>query len=72
MLALAHTLIAERRHDEAFLARYCNGFERVLPYLTGESDGQPKDAGMGRSDHRRAGGDDPRTGAADGGHSARC
>jgi biotin/methionine sulfoxide reductase len=44
MLALAHTLIAEDRHDKAFLGRYCSGFERVLPYLTGEADGQPKDA----------------------------
>jgi biotin/methionine sulfoxide reductase len=44
ILALAHTLIAERRHDEAFLARYCTGFERVLPYLTGAADGRPKDA----------------------------
>ena len=44
MLALAHTLVAERRHDAAFLARYCSGFERVLPYLTGEADGRPKDA----------------------------
>ena len=44
MLALAHTLIAECHHDEAFLARYCNGFPRVLPYLTGEADGQRKDA----------------------------
>ena len=23
---------------------YCTGFERVLPYLLGETDGQPKDA----------------------------
>ena len=44
MLALAHTLVVERRHDEAFLAHYCTGFSRVLPYLTGEADGQPKDA----------------------------
>ena len=44
MLALAHTLVSERRHDEAFLARYCTGFARVLPYLTGAADGQPKDA----------------------------
>jgi biotin/methionine sulfoxide reductase len=44
MLALAHTLIIERRHDEAFLARYCAGFGRLLPYLTGEADGKPKDA----------------------------
>ena len=45
LLALAHTLIVERRHGEGFLARYCNGFERVLPYLAGETDGRPKDAG---------------------------
>ena len=32
------------RHDAAFLARYCTGFEHVRPYLTGETDGQPKDA----------------------------
>ncbi|MGH7110173.1 MAG: molybdopterin-dependent oxidoreductase [Stellaceae bacterium] len=44
MLALAHALIADGRHDAAFLARYCSGFARVLPYLMGESDGQPKDA----------------------------
>ena len=44
MLALAHTLISERRHDETFLARYCAGFARVLPYLTGAADGQPKNA----------------------------
>jgi biotin/methionine sulfoxide reductase len=44
MLALAYTLIVERRHDEVFLGRCCSGFERVLPYLTGETDGQPKDA----------------------------
>jgi len=44
MLALAHTLIVDRRHDEVLLARCCTGFQRVLPYLTGETDGQPKDA----------------------------
>lgn len=44
LLALAHTLVAERLHDEAFLARYCTGFERVRPYLMGESDGRPKNA----------------------------
>lgn len=43
MLALAHTLVTEGLHDRAFLARYTIGFERFLPYLTGESDGQPKD-----------------------------
>ena len=44
LLALVHTLVAEQLHDQAFLARHCVGFERVLPYLTGASDGQVKDA----------------------------
>jgi len=44
MLALAYTLVSERRHNEAFLERYCSGFDRVLPYLTGAEDGVPKDA----------------------------
>jgi biotin/methionine sulfoxide reductase len=44
MLALAHTLWAEGLHDRAFLDRYTTGFARFLPYLTGEADGQPKDA----------------------------
>ncbi len=44
MLALVHTLIGENLHDQGFLSKYCCGFERVLPYLTGAGDGQPKDA----------------------------
>jgi len=44
MLALAHTLIVEGRHNEAFVASYCTGFTRVQPYLMGAADGQPKDA----------------------------
>jgi len=44
MLALAHTLISEGLHDAAFLDRYCAGYDRVLPYLMGKSDGQTKDA----------------------------
>ncbi len=44
LLALTHTLVSEGLHDEAFLARHCTGFERVRPYLMGETDGQPKDA----------------------------
>ncbi len=44
MLGLAHTLVAEGLHDQGFLARYTVGFERFLPYLMGETDGQPKDA----------------------------
>ena len=41
MLALAHTLVTEGRHDRAFLSRYCVGLER---YLLGVSDGCPKTA----------------------------
>jgi biotin/methionine sulfoxide reductase len=44
MLAMAYTIAAEGRHDRAFLERYCIGFDRLLGYLTGESDGVPKDA----------------------------
>ena len=44
LLAIAHTLYAEGLHDAAFLDRYTVGFDRLLPYLTGASDGQPKDA----------------------------
>jgi biotin/methionine sulfoxide reductase len=44
LLALTHTLVSEGLHDRAFLATHCTGFERVLPYLMGQTDGQPKDA----------------------------
>lgn len=44
MLGLAHTLWAEGLHDRGFLDRWCTGFDRLLPYLTGEADGQPKNA----------------------------
>ncbi|MBZ4021787.1 hypothetical protein CKO11_04845 [Rhodobacter sp. TJ_12] len=44
MLALAHTLVREDLHDADFLRTHCVGFEVFLTYLTGESDGQPKDA----------------------------
>jgi len=44
MMGLAHTLVAEGLHDEKFLSSYTTGFDRFLPYLTGETDGQPKDA----------------------------
>ena len=39
MLALAHTLVAEKLHDADFLARYCVGFERFRDYLMGRDDG---------------------------------
>jgi biotin/methionine sulfoxide reductase len=44
LLALTHTLIVEGRHDQAFLDTHCTGFERILPYLMGTTDGQTKDA----------------------------
>ena len=44
MLALTHELVANRQHDEAFLARYCEGWDGFLAYLQGHQDGQPKNA----------------------------
>lgn len=44
MLGLAHTLHAEGLHDSAFLESHCVGFSHFEPYLTGASDGRPKDA----------------------------
>jgi biotin/methionine sulfoxide reductase len=44
MLGMAHTLVAERRHDRAFLDRFCVGYEAFEAYLLGRSDSQPKDA----------------------------
>ena len=44
MLAMAHTLIVEGRHDVVFLERYCVGFDAFRRYLLGESDSVPKNA----------------------------
>jgi biotin/methionine sulfoxide reductase len=44
MLGLAHTLITENLHDEAFLERYCVGFEQLRDYVLGTNDGVPKSA----------------------------
>lgn len=44
MLALAHTLLTENLHDQAFLDRYTVGFDRVAAYLLGKDDGKPKTA----------------------------
>ncbi|MFY0635257.1 MAG: molybdopterin-dependent oxidoreductase [Vannielia sp.] len=44
MLGLAHTLVVEGLHAQDFLESHCTGFDRFLPYLTGASDGTPKDA----------------------------
>lgn len=42
LLALAYIVYTESLHNAAFLAQYCVGFERFVPYLVGASDGQPK------------------------------
>lgn len=44
MMGLAHTLLTEGLHDEAFLSRYSVGFDIVAAYLRGEADGVVKDA----------------------------
>ena len=44
MLGLAHTLLSEDLHDQAFLDGYTTGFDTFRAYLLGESDGVPKTA----------------------------
>ena len=44
MLGMAHTLVTENLHNIAFLEKYTVGFERFLPYLLGDQDGQAKSA----------------------------
>jgi len=44
MMALAHTLLTEDLHNPSFLERYTTGFDTVANYLSGRSDGQPKNA----------------------------
>ncbi|NNF76887.1 MAG: molybdopterin-dependent oxidoreductase, partial [Rhizobiales bacterium] len=44
LIGIAHTLYSEGLHDEAFLERYTHGFEKFVPYLTGQSDGVAKTA----------------------------
>ena len=44
LLAIAHTLVTEDLYDREFIDRYTVGLERFRPYLSGESDGVPKDA----------------------------
>jgi len=42
MLGMAHALYSEGLHDQDFLDEYTSGFDKFLPYLTGESDGVAK------------------------------
>jgi len=44
MLGIAHTLVENRWHDEAFLARFTTGYKIFADYLTGVSDGVAKTA----------------------------
>ena len=44
MLGLAHTLLSEGLHDEAFLDRYTSGWAAFCAYLLGEVDGEAKSA----------------------------
>ncbi|MCR1568459.1 trimethylamine-N-oxide reductase TorA [Mixta sp.] len=44
ILGIAHTLLSENLHDEAFLQRYTVGFDRFRASLLGESDGVVKSA----------------------------
>ena len=44
MLGIAHTLVAEKLHDEKFLQTYTVGFDQFLPYLMGDTDKTPKTA----------------------------
>jgi len=44
MLALACELVRSGLHDQAFLSRYCVGFQAWAGYLLGHSDGVEKDA----------------------------
>lgn len=38
MLAMAHTLISDDKHDKAFLQRYTVGFDRFADYVMGRGD----------------------------------
>ena len=44
MLGLAHSLLVAGDHDEAFLTRYCVGWDRFRAYVLGEADGIAKSA----------------------------
>jgi len=42
MLGLAWVIQSEGWEDQAFLKKYCAGYEQFHPYLVGDSDGLPK------------------------------
>ena len=49
LLGLAGEIMAENRHDRAFLETYTSGAQELLAYLEGKSDGQPKTAAWAAS-----------------------
>ncbi len=42
MLGLCHEMLRRGRADHTFLERYCAGSEKLISYLNGETDQQPK------------------------------
>lgn len=44
ILGLLHVLISKQWSDEAFLARYCVGWDKMVAYLQGKEDGLVRDA----------------------------
>ncbi|RLC95847.1 MAG: hypothetical protein DRI40_04820 [Chloroflexi bacterium] len=42
LLAMAHVMIREKLHDQAFLSTYTVGFDRFSDYVMGAEDGLPK------------------------------
>ncbi|EFO0998592.1 trimethylamine-N-oxide reductase TorA [Escherichia albertii] len=44
LICIAHTLVENGWHDEAFLARYTTGYDIFASYLLGENDGVAKSA----------------------------
>lgn len=44
IIGVLSVLVAEQLTDDAFLARYCVGWEKLVAYITGEEDGEQRDA----------------------------
>ena len=44
MLGIAHTLYSEKLHNADFLKTHTTGFDKFVPYLTGQADGTAKTA----------------------------
>ncbi|TCP95361.1 trimethylamine-N-oxide reductase (cytochrome c) [Cricetibacter osteomyelitidis] len=44
MLGIAHTLVADNKHNKDFLKKYTTGYDKFETYLLGKEDNQPKDA----------------------------